>query len=124
MDKAKGQHDSLVPYRPRKRTFGRTVPPVSAAFLERAWSAVAEVARRTRVTVILGTERFVDGALVTSAIVIGADGSIAGFQDEVQIDPLEEGIYTPGTDRRMFQPASTYAHHKPWRRACPASRGG
>ncbi len=34
---------------------------------------------------------------------INADGSIAGFQDKVQIDPSEEGVYTPGSERRVFQ---------------------
>ncbi len=45
----------------------------------------------------------VDGALVATALVINADGSIAGFQDKVQIDPSEEGTYTPGSGRRIFQ---------------------
>jgi predicted amidohydrolase len=45
----------------------------------------------------------VDGALLASALVIGRDGTIAGFQDKVQIDPSEEGTYTPGSGRRVFQ---------------------
>jgi predicted amidohydrolase len=35
-------------------------------------------------------------------MVIDPDGSIAGFQDKVQIDPSEEGTYTPGSGRRLF----------------------
>ena len=31
------------------------------------------------------------------------DGTRLGFQDKVQIDPSEEGIYTPGSGRRVFQ---------------------
>jgi predicted amidohydrolase len=53
--------------------------------------------------VILGTERFVEGQLTATAAVIGPDGSIAGFQDKVQIDPSEEGVYAPGNGRRVFQ---------------------
>ena len=34
---------------------------------------------------------------------VGADGSFLGFQDKVQIDPSEEGIYAPGEGRRIFQ---------------------
>ena len=45
----------------------------------------------------------VEGALVATAMVIDADGSIAGFQDKVQIDPSEEATYTPGSGRRVFQ---------------------
>ena len=55
------------------------------------------------ITVFLGTERFVDGALVATALVIDRDGSIAGFQDKVQIDSSEEGTYTPGAGRHVFQ---------------------
>ncbi len=88
---------------PGYRRVGGSAPPPDAKFLEHAWSAVADAASRFHVAVVLGTERLVDGALVASSIVINADGSIAGFQDKVQIDPSEEGTYTPGTGRRMFQ---------------------
>jgi predicted amidohydrolase len=53
--------------------------------------------------VILGTERVVDGALLATALVINPDGSFAGFQDKVQIDPSEEGTYSCGSDRHVFQ---------------------
>ena len=81
---------------------GRALPPPNAAFLESAWSAVADAAHRAQVMVVLGTERLVAGNLVASAIVINSDGTIAGFQDKVQIDPSEERTYTPGTERRVF----------------------
>ena len=82
---------------------GKRVPPPDPAFLERAWSVIAEAAAKANITVVLGTERFVDGALLATALVVDRDGSIAGFQDKVQIDPSEEGTYTPGSGRRVFQ---------------------
>jgi predicted amidohydrolase len=82
---------------------GKSVPPPDPVFLERAWSVIAEAAAKADLTVVLGTERFVDGALVLTALVINAEGSIAGFQDKVQIDPSEEGTYTPGSGRHVFQ---------------------
>jgi len=88
---------------PGYRGLGHTVPPPSAEFLERAWSAIAAAAANANIAVVLGTERFVDGALVATALVIDRDGSIAGFQDKVQIDPSEEGTYTSGAGRRVFQ---------------------
>jgi predicted amidohydrolase len=88
---------------PGYRGVGKAVPPPDPAFLERAWSAIAEAAAKAGITVVLGTERLVDGALLATALVIGQDGSKAGFQDKVQIDPSEEGIYTPGSGRRLFQ---------------------
>lgn len=80
---------------------GKSVPP-DPEFLERAWSVIAEAAAQAHITVILGTERFVNGALVLTALVIDEGGSIAGFQDKVQLDPSEEATYTPGSGRRVF----------------------
>ena len=88
---------------PGYRGMGKSVPPPDPEFLEHAWSVVAEAAAKATITVVLGTERFVDGALVAAALVIDQDGSIAGFQDKVQMDPSEEGTYTPGSGRRVFQ---------------------
>ena len=79
------------------------MPPPDPAFLERAWSAIAAAAAKANIAVVLGTERIVDGALLATALVINRDGTIAGFQDKVQIDPSEEGIYSPGSGRRVFQ---------------------
>jgi predicted amidohydrolase len=88
---------------PGYRGLAKTVPPPDPAFLERAWSAIGAVAAQAGIAVILGTERIVDGALLATALVIDRDGSAAGFQDKVQIDPSEEGTYTPGSGRRTFQ---------------------
>jgi predicted amidohydrolase len=88
---------------PGYRCLGKTVPPPDPVFLESAWSTVASAAAAAGVTVILGTERIVDGAPMITALVINRDGTLAGFQDKVQIDPSEEGIYTPGSGRRVFQ---------------------
>jgi predicted amidohydrolase len=41
--------------------------------------------------------------LFITALVINRDGTIAGFQDKVQLDPSEEGTYSPGSGRRVFQ---------------------
>jgi predicted amidohydrolase len=90
-------------YIPGYRVFGRPVPPPDPAFLERAWSAVAAAAARANVAVILGTERVVDGAPMITALVVNRDGTVAGFQDKVQLDPSEDGAYSPGSGRRVFE---------------------
>jgi len=88
---------------PGYRTAASPLPPPDAAFLERAWSAVAAAAGKANVAVVLGTERVTDGGLIPSALVVDRDGTILGFQDKVQIDPSEEGTYAPGSGRRVFQ---------------------
>jgi predicted amidohydrolase len=85
----------------RRTGNGAGVP--DPVFLERAWSVVAGAAAKADVAVVLGTERIVDGALLISALVVNRDGAIAGFQDKVQLDPSEEGTYSPGLGRRVFQ---------------------
>lgn len=90
-------------YVPGYRAPGKRVPPPDATFLERAWSAIAEAAGDAGVAVVLGTERLVDGAPRITALVIDRDGTVAGFQDKVQLDPSEESLYSPGTDRHCFR---------------------
>jgi predicted amidohydrolase len=82
---------------------GKLVSPPDQEFLERAWSVVAKAAAKSNLTVLLGTERSVDGARVLTTLVINPDGSIAGFQDKVQLDPSEEGTYIAGSGRCIFQ---------------------
>jgi predicted amidohydrolase len=89
---------------PGYRTPSKRLPAPDPDFLERAWSAVAAAAANGDIAVILGTERVSDGALpVMSALVVDRDGTIAGFQDKVQIDPSEEATYSPGEGRRVFR---------------------
>lgn len=88
---------------PGYRWPGTTVPAPDPAFLERAWSEVADAARSARITVILGTERVTDRGLQITARVINPDGSLAGWQDKGQLDPSEEGTYPAfGAERRVF----------------------
>lgn len=87
---------------PGYRGLGHAPPPPDPAFLDHAWSVIADAAAQFRVAVVLGTERIVAGALSATALVIGADGTRSGFQDKVQVDPSEDGIYSPGEDRHIF----------------------
>src|SRR5262245_16536377 len=88
---------------PGYRGLGRAVPPPDPAFLERAWSTIAEAAAKADLWVVLGTERVVEDTLRATALVIDNEGEQVGFQDKVQIDPSEEGTYAPGSGRRVFE---------------------
>ena len=88
---------------PGYRAMGKLIPPPDRMFLERAWAVVASAARKANLAVILGTERLIADTLLITALVINPDGTVAGFQDKVQIDPSEEGTYSPGSGRRLFQ---------------------
>jgi predicted amidohydrolase len=88
---------------PGYRDMGNHVPPPDPVFLERAWSVIAAAGAKANLVVVLGTERVVGDALLISVLVTNRDGTIAGFQDKVQLDPSEEGTYSPGSARRVFQ---------------------
>ncbi|MGH9863952.1 MAG: carbon-nitrogen hydrolase family protein [Candidatus Acidiferrales bacterium] len=88
---------------PGYRGMGKRVPTHSLVFLERALSTIAAAAAQASIAVVLGTERVVNGTLLATALVIDRDGTLAGFQDKVQLDPSEEAIYSPGSERRVFQ---------------------
>lgn len=90
-------------YVPGYRAQGKNVPPPDPAFLERAWREIAAAARQADLTVILGTERVESNGVLATALVIDRDGTIAGFQDKVQLDPSEDAVYAAGTGRRVFQ---------------------
>src|SRR5690349_21252873 len=82
--------ECYIPGYPRTSAVGARV---DAAFLQRGWSAVATAAGAARIAVVLGTERLSDEGRLLTALVIGSDGNVAGFQDKVQLDPSEEGLY-------------------------------
>jgi predicted amidohydrolase len=82
---------------------GKTVPPLDPPFLERAWRNIAAAAARASIAVVLGTERMVDGKPFITALVINSDGTMAGFQDKVQLDPSEDSVYSPGCGRQVFR---------------------
>jgi len=87
---------------PGHRCMGKLVPPPDPVFLERAWSTIAAAAAKADLAVVLGTERVVEEGLMISVLVIHRDGTIAGFQDKVQLGSAEEGTYSPGSGRQVF----------------------
>ena len=104
---------------PGYRAMGKQVPPPDPKFLDKAWSRIAAAAAKGNVAVILGTERVVDDAARITALVINRDGTIAGFQDKVQLDVSEETTYAPGCERHLFRTgAMTFGVaicHEGWR---------
>lgn len=88
---------------PGYRWPGQSFAPPSQSFLDGAWATVSEAARQAHITVILGTERITERGLQISACVFHDDGSVAGWQDKIQLDPSEEGVYPAvGAGRHVF----------------------
>jgi predicted amidohydrolase len=87
---------------PGYRTASRRMAPPDAAFLEGAWTQAAAAAGAAGVTVVLGTERIVQGRHRISTLVVHADGTVAGFHDKVQLDPSEDGTWEAGSERHVY----------------------
>ena len=123
ISQASAQHADIICfpecYLPGYRAETKQIAPPDQIFLEHAWSAIAGVVADANITVILGTERIVDGGLRATALVFNPDGTIAGFQDKVQLDLSEESTYSAGADRRVFRVgAATFGVvicHEGWR---------
>lgn len=89
-------------YVPGYRLGPRAVAPPDPRFLERAWLEIAAATAAAKITVILGTEHFVEGGLRITSLVLNPDGTTQGWQDKVQLDPSEDDFFTPGTERHIF----------------------
>jgi predicted amidohydrolase len=88
---------------PGYRQGAQPIEPHDPDFLQRAVTTLSTAARDSNITVILGTERLVDGRLRISSVVLNPDGTIQGEQDKVQLDPSEDSHFSPGVDRQIFQ---------------------
>ncbi len=106
-------------YVPGYRTIGKQIPPPDPAFLEDAWSRIAESAGKADVAVVLGTERVVDGGLRATALGVDRDGKVLGFQDKGQLDPSEGTTYAAGSGRTVYHTGSltfgVVICHEGWR---------
>ncbi len=117
------QHSEIICFPecflPGYRGLGKSPPPPNPRFLEDAWSEVGVVAANAGLVVVLGTERVAAGGVLATALVIDGDGAFAGFQDKVQLDPSEDGVYWPGSERRVFRIGSltfgVVICHEGWR---------
>ncbi len=89
-------------YLPGLRGVGLDVAPPDDAFLAHAERTIRETAATTGVAAVVGMERMMPAGLLASVMIVANDGRLLGFQDKVQIDPSEEGTYTPGSGRAVF----------------------
>ncbi len=107
-------------YVPGYRTPDEPGSAPDTPFLDSAWARVSSAARAANITVVLGTERVVNGTARLTALVINPDGSHAGFQDKIQLDPSEDNVYVPGdAGRTLFHvdgvPFGIVICHEGWR---------
>jgi predicted amidohydrolase len=90
-------------YVPGLRGLDFPAPDFDPPWLERVLDAVAAWSRESRITTILGVERFAPTGRQIAAAVIGPTGELLGFQTKNQLDPTEDALYVPGESRQLFE---------------------
>lgn len=88
---------------PGHRMQKRAVEDVTQAALDAALETVAAAARAHRVVTLVGTERPTPDRRQLVPVVIDEDGRRLGEQIKTQVDPSEEEVYAPGSQRHIFK---------------------
>ncbi|UAY57132.1 carbon-nitrogen hydrolase family protein [Arachidicoccus terrestris] len=71
--------------------------------LQTALAQAQSVAQRNKIAMVLPMDGYVDGCLMNLAYVIDADGGVQGWQTKNQLDPSEDALWRPGTERQLFE---------------------
>ena len=84
---------------------GMDYPPEdrSAESLQSALNKASEIAAENAVAIILPMDWHHADGLLNVAYVISASGEVLGYQSKNQLDPSEDQIWIPGTERRIFE---------------------
>lgn len=88
---------------PGMRGIGADIPEISAEELDTTLNEVCGYAREHELNVILPMEHIKDGKRYAVAHFIGKDGNVVGTQTKNQLDVAEDGIYTAGDKRQLFE---------------------
>jgi predicted amidohydrolase len=71
--------------------------------LQEALGKVCTIAAANSIAVIIPMDWYHNGDLLNIAHVISNTGEVLGYQTKNQLDPTEDSIWTPGTERRIFE---------------------
>jgi 5-aminopentanamidase len=75
----------------------------SAEQLEAALQRVREIARANAIAIIVPMDWYFNNKCYNLAYVIGSNGDILGYQTKNQLDPTEDTLWVPGTERTLFE---------------------
>jgi predicted amidohydrolase len=71
--------------------------------LKEALDKVCEVAATNNIAVIVPMDWWVDDKMYNVAQVVNNKGEVLGYQAKNQLDPSEDDIWEPGTQRQLFE---------------------
>lgn len=92
--------ESYLPGYPNEE-FKREV--CSAEQLQASLDKVCELATKHAIAIIIPMDWYLAGAFVNLAFVVSKSGEVLGYQTKNQLDPSEDAIWQPGTERKIFE---------------------
>ena len=75
----------------------------SPAALQAGLKQACLIATENDIALILPMDWYHHGKLLNVAFVISEQGAVLGFQSKNQLDPSEDSIWEPGTERQIFE---------------------
>jgi predicted amidohydrolase len=71
--------------------------------LQASLKRVCAIASENSIAIIVPMDWYIGNKLVNLAYVISAVGEVLGYQTKNQLDPSEDDIWVPGTERNIFE---------------------
>lgn len=77
--------------------------PTSPEILQSALDEVRRMAAENNIAVVMPMDWYGDNGILNIAHVISQTGELLGYQTKNQLDPSEDAIWVPGTQRHIFE---------------------
>jgi len=77
--------------------------PTSPAILQSALDEVCRMAAENKIAIIMPMDWYSEDGLLNIAHVVSQTGEVLGYQTKNQLDPSEDTIWVPGTQRNIFE---------------------
>jgi predicted amidohydrolase len=77
--------------------------PTSPAILQSALDEVCRMAAENNIAVIMPMDWYGESGLLNLVQVVSPTGEVLGYQTKNQLDPSEDTIWVPGTQRNIFE---------------------
>jgi predicted amidohydrolase len=104
---AAGQQAEIIcfpeSYLPGYPGMGYSAGDRKSEVLQIALDKVCRIAAENSIAIIVPMDWYINDQLFNVAFVISGKGEILGYQSKNQLDPTEDNIWFPGTDRSIFE---------------------
>jgi predicted amidohydrolase len=90
-------------YLPGYPGMGYSIQDRTSEKLQAALDRVCKIAAENAIAIIVPMDWYLNEQLVNLAYVVSGKGEVLGYQTKNQLDPTEDNIWMPGTERSIFE---------------------